>query len=294
MEMSGISSPRQRFDVAAVMEELSGFACVVSGAVVMRLEIEAAVAKLTSTRERYSTIPLLGRGVLRAFGMQGGLRIRSSTGNDVTEEARKTWRGGSAGFDVWREDAERQLDRSVLRGPTDEEAPALRDVGWDPTIAQQGAERRAQQEREQAERLAQEPRWRRGRLRDVVGARYLTLEAQSMFGEALVARGLKVSDILSDTEDARRFVDSMPRGDVWVSLLTAAHRNPHTQWTSNDIFDFDALSIATPYSDIVVTERHAHHVLHHAGLPARLNTAVLATPDELVEALAKRRCEDVC
>jgi hypothetical protein len=109
-----------------------------------------------------------------------------------------------------------------------------------------------------------------------------------MFGEALLGRGLDLEDVFRSAEDARRFVDSMPRGDVWVTLLTVAHRNPQTRWTSNDIFDFDALSAATAYCDIVVTERHAHHVLHRAGLPERLNTLVLATPDELVDALGER------
>lgn len=286
MEMAGISNRRQRFDVAAVMEELSRFACILSGATLMRMEIEAAVARLTSTPERFAPVPLVGRGVLRAFGLQGGLRIRSRDGDDVTEEARQRWPGGPEAFDAWCDDAERQLDRSVLRGPTEQEEPKLRALGWDPTGARTGAEQRAQQEREQAERLAGDPRWRRGRLRDIVATRYLALEAESMFREAREVRGVGVADVLSSPEAARRFWDSMPSADVRISLLTAAHRNPQTLWTPNDVFDIDALSAATPYCDVVITERHAHHALHRAGLPERLNTVVLATPEELVELLA--------
>ena len=160
MEMSGIADPRQRFDVAAVMEELSGFASLVSRTVVMRPEVEEAVDSVTCPRpEPYAAVPVLCQGVLQAFGKRGGLRIRNEAGEDVTDEARRGWRDGPEQFDACQADAERQLDRSVLRGPTDAEAPELRAVGWDPTVARQGAKQRAAQEREQADRLAAEPRW---------------------------------------------------------------------------------------------------------------------------------------
>jgi hypothetical protein len=78
----------------------------------------------------------------------------------------------------------------------------------------------------------------------------------------------------------------MPSADAWITLHTAAHRNATTRWTANDIFDIDALSFAVPYCTIVLTERHATHVLHTANLPARTGTTVVATPEELVAALA--------
>jgi hypothetical protein len=80
----------------------------------------------------------------------------------------------------------------------------------------------------------------------------------------------------------------MPSGDVWITLLTAGHRNPQTRWTANDIYDADALSVAVPYCDFVATERHAAHLLHAAGLPARVRTTVVATLDELVAAVTER------
>lgn len=284
MEMSGIADPRQRFDVAAVMEELSEFASLVPRTVVMRLEVEAAVDALAGPRtEPYAAVPVLCKGVLQAFGMRGGLRIRDESGADVTAAARLRWRGCPERFDEWQAEAERQLDRSVLRGPTDAEAPELRAAGWDPTTARRLANQRASQEREQADRLAAEPRWRRGRLRDVVSARYVALEINELLADALTARGLNLEDVLTDLDVARRFVDSMPSGDVCVSLLTAAHRNPQTGWRANDIFDIDALSVAVPYCDVVVTERHAAHVLTVSAVSGRARTTVLATLAELAE-----------
>src|SRR5512133_1670652 len=57
------------------------------------------------------------------------------------------------------------------------------------------------------------------------------------------------------------------KGDLIVSsrppsrLITAAHRNPQTKWTANDVVDIDALSVAVPSCDVVVTEPHARSTL---------------------------------
>jgi hypothetical protein len=162
----------------------------------------------------------------------------------------------------------------------------LEALGWDPTIAKRTATERAQQQREHARVLDEDPRWRRGRLRDVVGARYIALEINDAFNRILTAHELQLSDVAACPEHKRRFTDSMPSADTWITLHTAAHRNATTRWTPNDIFDIDALSFAVPYCDIVLTERHACHVLHAAKLPARVGTAVIATPDELVTTVA--------
>jgi hypothetical protein len=294
MEMAGIADPRQRHDVAAVMEQLSSFICLMPAMLIMRMEIDAALQRIDpSLSPYYGPIPLLGRGVLQAFGRCGGLRVYSSAG-DVTETARQSWPDGPEAFEAWRETAERELDRSVLRGPTDEEAPELGALGWDPTVARRGAEQRAQQEREQAERFAAEPHWRRGRIRDVVAGRYLLTDAQAALAEVLSAHGRRLASIVSDPPSARQFIDSMPSADVRISLLVAAHRNPQTRWTPNDFFDIDAMSIAVPYCDIVVTEKHASHVLHAAGLPALTGATVLTTLDELAERLAEPSlCSDL-
>lgn len=113
----------------------------------------------------------------------------------------------------------------------------------------------------------------------------MALEINEMLAEALHARDLELEDVMSEPAAARRFVDSMPSGDVCVSLIAAAHRNPQRTWSPNDIFDIDALSLAVPYCDLVVTERHAAHALHIAGVPDRCRTAVKVTLAELVDAL---------
>lgn len=143
MEMAGIRDPRQRHDIASVMEKLSGFICLMPRTVVIRAEIDAAIRSAVPGLKRlHAPIPVLGLGVLQAFGRNGGLQVKSPEG-DVTERVRRDWEGGPEAFDAWSADAERRLDRAVLRGPSDREAPDLERLGWDPTYARRIAEDRA-------------------------------------------------------------------------------------------------------------------------------------------------------
>ena len=79
----------------------------------------------------------------------------------------------------------------------------------------------------------------------------------------------------------------MRAADVWITLRTAKHRNRDSAWTANDIFDVDALSVGAAYCDVVVTERHAAHLLRQAGVQKQLGSVVLTDLDELVTHLER-------
>jgi hypothetical protein len=286
MEIAGIRRRRQLRDVAHVIEEFTDFACVLPPHTIAALEFESALAAVAPIVERFNPVPLVGRGVLRAAGLDGRLRIRDRNGSDVTDRARERYTKGAAAFDEFIADGERRLDRSILQGPQDDREEAeLRRLGWEPAVARAGAERRAQQEREQAARLAADSRWRRGRLRDVVAARYVALEIEAIRDEALKAHGRRLPEVLPTPDAARRFTDCMPSADVRITLVTSKHRSAASRWLPNDIFDIDALSVAVAYCDIVVTEAHSAHVLRQAGTPHRFGTCVLTTLDDLTEKL---------
>lgn len=290
MEMAAIGSRRQRRDVTSVMEELSGFDVLVSRAVVQELELEAVLDAFGRPRDvPFTSVPILGRGVLTAFGRVGGLRVRQrETGEDVTEEVRASWPEGPTAFDAFQEEAERSLDRAVLAGPQDdEEERELRVDGWDPMRALKMIDDNAAFEIELSNRLDQNLHWRRQRVRDVVSARHLAFELLEKLQAGLAARGLELEDVCGDPESARKLVDAMPTADVCVSLKAAAHRNPQTIWTHNRLYDIDALSVAVPYCDFVATDREALHALESEGVPQRMRTTVVATLDELVEAMTR-------
>jgi hypothetical protein len=288
MEMANIRDPRQRRDIAQVMEELSGFAALQPRSVILRNELDTVLTmRIGPSPKPLLPLPLLRRGCAGAFGLRGGFRVRTAKGDDITESVRQQM--GPDRFDAIMADAELRLDRSVLAGPTDDEVEQLRAYGWNPEAVRQVAENRAAEERAQVARLNADPRWRRGRLRDVVMGREVIIELFEALNEALEARGRDFSAVWTDRDAARGIVNAMPSTDVAVTLKTAAHRNPQKGWLRNDIYDIDALSIAVPYCDIVVTEKHAHHVLQAARVPGRMDTVLLCRLGELPKQLRDSR-----
>lgn len=279
VELSKIPNPRQRADVASVMEALSGFTTILAKPTIMRLELDVALAGLLGEdRVLLPGLPLLGSGIFWAFG-RVGLRFHDGT-TDTTDFIRK------AVPNVY-ENVHSRFERAMLRGPQDHELDDLRARGWIADAGTLVAERRAQQEREQAARFNLDTAWRTGRLRDVILARELLVELFDMLNEALSVRGRTFAELNLDTDRsrARQLVRSMPSSELSVELKRAAHRNPQLGWSSNDMFDIDAMSLAVPYCDIVATERRACHALRAAHLDRRMGTVVVATPADLIAAL---------
>jgi hypothetical protein len=284
MEMNKIKDPSQRHAIADVMEELTGFAALMDRVVVMSLELDAMLDPFAKAPSPWTRISLLGKGVRHCFGRARGVRIMGPNG-DATEEVRA--RLGAEKFDDLVAQAELQLERSVLRGPADDEVENLRACGYKPETTIQSGEKRAAQERELSPTLDGETRWRRGRLRDVVAARELCVEFEDILPRVLVPRRLVLRDIISDPESALKFVRAMPSTDVSVELKTAWHRNRDKKWSANDIYDIDAMGLAVPYCDIVVTEKACHHALSTARLGERMHTALLRDLNELPSALER-------
>jgi hypothetical protein len=204
---------------------------------------------------------------------------------DATEEVRA--RMGAEVFDDLVAEAELGLERSVLPGPADDEVEKLRALGYKPETTIQSGEKRAAQERELTPHLDAETRWRRGRLRDVVAARELCIEFDNILPTALARRQLALRDVISDPESGRKFVRAMPSTEVSIELKTAWHRNRDKSWTANDIYDIDAMGLAVPYCDIVVTEKACHHALTTARVGERMHTALLRNLLDLPGALER-------
>lgn len=281
-EMLKIRDPAQRRAIADVMEELTDFATLVSRVVVMEVELSSMLDRVAKLPSPLAEVPLIGRGVRHSAGLQSGLRIMGPNG-DETERVRA--RVGRETFDQIIFEATLRLERSVLRGPADDEVAELRAYGWNPEAVIEIAENRAAEERAQTGRLDAETRWRRGRLHDLVSARELIIEFQNILPRALKERGVALNDVVSDQASARRFVRSMPSTEVSIAIKTEWHRNRDKQWSANDIYDIDALALAVPYCDIVVTEKACQHVLQTSRIGQRMHTALLRNLDELPSAI---------
>jgi hypothetical protein len=275
-EISKIGRYRQRRNLREVIERISKFVVVTSRSVVSVHEIETMLdARIGPSSDPINEMTYIDWGVMRALGKNGVLEFRDKeTGEDVTEQARAAFPGGPEAFDQWRWEAQLGLNRYVLDGPTPEEEPEMRALGWDPRSAFEAAEQRAQQEIEQVARFNADPRWRRGRIRDVIAAREVAIELWEHVAKGLHDRGVTSAEAFPDPDDAVRAWNSLPSFDVAVTIKTEYHRDPNHVWRPNDIADIDALGSTLPYCDIVVTDRAVASHARRTGLAERLATTV--------------------
>lgn len=288
MEVSRIGQHRQRRDLREVMEALSGFLVVTGRDVISTHEVEELLDHLVGpSPQPVNKMRYLDWGVARAFGKVGGFRVRrESDGADITGEVRAEFPGGPEAFDLVLANAELQLQRRVIDGPTPEEEPEIRALGWRPHGASEVSETRACQELEQVARFDEDPRWRRGRIRDVVAAREVIIEIHDILISGLNDRGATLSDVFDRSDESRGQFDAMPSFDVAVTLKSEYHRNGQHRWTTNDIHDIDALGSTLPYCDIVVTDKAVADKVLRTGLAERLGTTVLSSLAGLADRLS--------
>jgi hypothetical protein len=280
-EMSGIADPNQRRRVAEVMEELSGFRYLLDRSVIARLEIESAIEALAGLEPISNhLIPLIGNSLGWALGKRGGLKLLNADGTDGAPMAKEhlgeiAFNKKMAQLNIW-------MERALLTGPSDSELPDLRANGYAPESAWAITEKRAAQEREQAARLDADPKWRKGRLRDVIAARELIVEWADALTEATAIRNFSIGRLLDDDQQRfRQFSDCMPTNRVAVALKVHYHRNSQHNWTRNDIHDIDALAVALPYCDAVFTDKAARNALTSAHEHGIFGTAMPRNPAEL-------------
>jgi hypothetical protein len=285
-EISKIRQHRQRRDLRQVIELVSQYVVVTSRAVVSSHEVEALLDQVVGpSPQPINTMHYLDWGVAGAFGVVGGFRVKSSDGMDVTADLRFRYPAGPVAFDQVLAGTELELNRKVIEGPTPEEDAELRALGWNPSAAFEVAELRAAQEVDQALLFTADPRWRRGRVRDVVAAREVLIQINDALYRGFSERGTVLGDAFPDVEHTRMAFDSMPSFDVSVTLKTSLHRDLMHQWLTNDIHDIDALGSTLPYCDVVVTDRAMASHARQSGLARRLDRVVLSRLSDLLQYL---------
>lgn len=288
MEVSRIGSFRQRRELADVMERVSRYFVITSRSVIADHEVEALLDRLVGPNpDPVNRMAYLDWGVARAFGKVGGWRIRDKeTGEDVTDRVRAEHPLGPERFDAVLADAELRLNRQVIEGPSSAEDLAnLQRHAYDPYTAHRHAVQRAQQENDQAARLAAEPEWRRGRIRDVIAAREVLVELMDKLNRGVAERGADREAVFADADAMRRAFAEMPSFDVAVTLKASYHRDGTRTWTPNDVHDIDALGSTLPYCDIVVTDKAMAEHTVRTGLAARCGVTALSRLEDLLPLL---------
>ena len=99
----------------------------------------------------------------------------------------------------------------------------------------------------------------------------------TLFVRALV----RSSSTREDDDASRQIVAGMPHVQVAISMKTCYHRNPAHRWTTNDLVDIDALSVAYAYCDAVLTDKAARSALAHSTELRRIGTYLPRRPADL-------------
>jgi hypothetical protein len=271
-EVAATADPRQRRDVAAVMEELSDFQYLPGRDMIAAREIDAMLDALAAPAgPGCERIPLLGGSMLWAFGKRGNWVIENVDGSHADPDE----------FRDQIAECTRKMEQRLLAGPADEDLPALQQLGYTLRNWQDINEKRAEQECAQAERFDAEPKWRKGRLRDVVSARELIVEWMNLITAAVTARGTTIGQVAGNQETIRRFTEGMPSSRVAVSIKTRYHSNAQHRWTSNDIYDIDAMAVAVPYCDVVFPDKAVKSALSRSPELRVFNTVLPRKPADL-------------
>lgn len=92
---------------------------------------------------------------------------------------------------------------------------------------------------------------------------------------------MSFDDLFGDREAIRAFADGMPSNSVVISIKTAYHRNSRHRWTANDIDDIDALAVAVPYCDAVLTDKAARNAIVSTKVDRQAGTFMPRTATEL-------------
>jgi len=282
-EISKITDPKQRGHLADILETLSDFRYLLGRTSIAELEFEAGIAKVMGEDVTSRSLMLVRPTVGQVFGRVGGVNIVDEGGNDVSDGVHAGM--SDAEFGALKAELNYKFERGILRGPSDQHVVALRGKpDYRPEVAIASHQSRVGWELDTERVLNRDPNWRRGRLRDLIGAREITHEWLDLFTRLRIERlqaGLPTFDPSED--EMRFFFGSMPHTQVAISVKTRLHQDPRHQWTPNDISDIDAISVAYPYCEAVFPDKAMRAALINSKELRRLGTFVPRRPQELAE-----------
>jgi hypothetical protein len=276
MELDRISSRRQRIDLANVITEISGFAAITGRSIATDHQVHTALAARFGGQAPPPIRPF-GQGSSFAFGDPRRLVLKAKDGgtpNLPEAKMREIETGG------------RVLgEYMMLRGPEPEDLPSLRALGYRPEAVAEVEEDRTNRERELAAML-KEGASDRGRLGDIVHARYLYWELHDHLRSGLERYGVNIADFFDhDKAWLTAFLDDIPSAAISITLIEKGLRNSDKAWVGNDLRDADAMSAAIPHCDVVLTDKYVAAQLAKSPAVAKHGTLVLARLRDLNDKL---------
>lgn len=279
-EVAKIGPFDRRVRLADVMGELTSFRSVASLTDLVPMEFAFALNRAIGRPMFPKRVPVFGVGAGFASG-RPDLHATLRTPVDPRlprDEPLDALEGAT--LDEVETESRLLLEYGMLRGPG-----AVVPPGFDPGPMREMDEDRLARELELRDNLLKDPVWR-DRLDDIVAARCLYGELGDQLPGLLDQAGLTVDGFFDRGKDfVTRIIDDVPVLATENLLRERNHRDFNRTFKGNDIYDSDALRVAVPYCDIVVTDRDAAAAVKSTGAATRYGTVVLSSLEQLVEHL---------
>jgi hypothetical protein len=272
LEVTAITDPKQRSNIADVMAELSGFTYMLGRHLVEELEVEGSLAELLGP-EVIDLKPtnLLGYGATWPFGMvtawslnaegEAALeRIRDNAGPEAADRAIATFR--------------REAEMFLLHGG-DSGHPA---GSWRSIL-----DNRAGLQRAQAALISADPNYPTDQLRAIVSAGELMYELNDMVSSRIAEAKKSLREVLPTADTALAFTDGMPSTRVAISMKTHYLKSADNKWSTNDVSDIDALSVAVAYCDAVYSDKKAMNAVKSSRDDQLFGTFIPRKPRQMAD-----------
>jgi hypothetical protein len=260
-----------RHRLGETMAELSRFDAIAPSTEVVPAELDAALHARFEKPSDPKPLRVFGSGVAFAFG-EGFPRYRVPANVSMTKQERLS-------FEVV---ANQVLQMAALKGPpAGVPVPGMTENNYYRNFGEKYvvAEKRLADGFIEHAAQAKVPDW--------VTASVLA-DILDPFNKALARAKITAAES-QPFESAQGLTDllmSLPSRVVVYELRRQRHRNPQTNWEANDLDDLEAMSVAIPYCDVVVTEKQWCHFARPANLGERFGTRIVSALSDLPRELA--------
>jgi hypothetical protein len=220
-------------------------------------------------------VPKIGYGVGFAFGTPGRLK---ATGYTDAERDRIEAQMGKTIADLELE-ANARFEYWMLATPR-----SLRDTipGFEPVLTREAAATELAEIQVMVDNLHSDKEIAT-RPMDAVAARQLVRDIFENFKRALANAGFVTSFPFCNREELTDFLEHLPTQLVATALKYHYVKQAGTEWKINHLRDIEALSVAIPYTDAVVTDADVWDVAtHRAHLDTEFETPIFRSLTELV------------
>jgi hypothetical protein len=268
----------QRKPTADVMLKLSRLATIAPLRKVVDEELARELNRRFGRPAFPVKVPKIGHGALFAFGIPGRLTVTGYTDADrdqIEAQMGKTIADlkveVNAFFEYW-----------LLATPR-----SLRDEipGFEPVSTREDAEAELEEIKVMVGNLHSDKEIA-SRPMDAISARQYIRDIFDNFKRAMLSAGFTTSWPFRGKEELTDFLEHLPTQRVTTSLKHQYVKQTSTKWKINHLRDIEALSVAIPYTDAVVTDADvANAATRGTRLDAEFDTPVFKNLAELVRYL---------